>query len=43
MSTQELIVSKQVLSLPQKFSTGPIMGRFLIELRDNQRIMALKR
>lgn len=39
---QELIVSKQVLSLPQKFSTGPIMGRFLIELRDNQRIMALR-
>ena len=39
---QELIVSKQVLSLAQRFSTGPIMGRFLIELRDNKRIMALK-
>ena len=44
MSTdkQELIVSKQVLSLAQRFSTGPIMGRFLIELRDNKRIMALR-
>jgi len=39
---QELIVSRQVLSLPQRFSTGPVMGRFLIELRDNKRIMALK-
>lgn len=39
---QELIVSKQVLSLSQRFSTGPIMGRFLHELRDNKRIMALR-
>jgi len=43
MSTtdQELIVSRQILSIPQRFSTGPIMGRFLQELRDNKRIMAL--
>jgi hypothetical protein len=41
-SGQELIVSRQVLSIPQRFSTGPVMGRFLRELRDNQRIMANK-
>ena len=39
---QELIVSRQILSIPQRFSTGPVMGRFLRELRDNQRIMANK-
>lgn len=39
---QELIVSRQVLSIPQRFSTGPAMGRFLRELRDNKRIMANK-
>ena len=37
---QELIVSRQVLSIPQRFATGPVMGRFLQELRDNKRIMA---
>jgi len=41
-SGQELIVSRQILSIPQRFSTGPVMGRFLQELRDNQRIMANK-
>ena len=39
---QELIVSKQILSIDQRFATGPIMGRFLRELRDNKRIMALR-
>jgi len=39
---QELIVSKQVLSINQKFSTGPVMGRFLTELKENKRIMALR-
>lgn len=39
---QELIVSRQVLSIDQTFSTGPVMGRFLQELRDNKRIMAYK-
>ncbi len=38
----ELIVSRQILSIPQHFSTGPVMGRFLTELRDNKRIMANK-
>jgi uncharacterized OB-fold protein len=38
----ELIVSRQILSIPQRFSTGPVMGRFLQELRDNKRIMANK-
>jgi uncharacterized OB-fold protein len=37
---RELIVSRQILSIPQRFSTGPVMGRFLTELRDNKRIMA---
>lgn len=41
-SQQELIVSRQVLSIPQRFSTGPVMGRFLQELRDNRCIMANK-
>jgi len=39
---QELIVSRQILSIGQRFSTGPVMGRFLQELRDNKRIMANK-
>ena len=38
----ELIVSRQVLSIPQRFATGPVMGRFLRELRDNRRIMAIR-
>lgn len=37
---QELIVSRQILSIPQRFATGPVMGRFLLELRDHKRIMA---
>jgi uncharacterized OB-fold protein len=37
---QELITLPQILSIPQRFATGPIMGRFLRELRDNKRIMA---
>lgn len=39
---QELIVSRQVLSIPQRFSTGLVMGRFLREIRDNKRILANK-
>jgi uncharacterized OB-fold protein len=41
-SEGELIVSRQILSIPQHFSTGPVMGRFLKELRDNKRIVANK-
>jgi len=37
---QELIDLRQILEIPQRFATGPVMGRFLRELRDNQRIMA---
>jgi uncharacterized OB-fold protein len=37
---QNLIVLRQVLEIPMRFATGPVMGRFLSELRDNQRIMA---
>ena len=36
---EELIVLKQVLSIPQRFTTGPLMGKFLRELRDNKRIL----
>ncbi len=41
-SVPERIVSRQVLAIPQRFSTGPVMGRFLRELRDHKRIMANK-
>jgi len=37
---QELIVSRQVIAIPQRFATGPVMGYFLEELRDHKRIMA---
>jgi uncharacterized OB-fold protein/putative sterol carrier protein len=37
---EELLVLKQLLSLNQRFSTGPLMGRFLAELRDHRRILA---
>jgi long-chain acyl-CoA synthetase len=38
----ELIALKQVLSIKHRFSTGPMMGRFLKELRDNKRILGNK-
>ena len=31
---QEIIVSRQVISIPQRFATGPVMGYFLKELRE---------
>lgn len=39
---QELIEFPITLSIPQKFSTGPTMGRFLAEIRDNKKIVANK-
>ncbi|MFA6033412.1 MAG: AMP-binding protein, partial [Myxococcota bacterium] len=39
---EELIMIKQLLSINQKFSTGPLMGRFLKELRDNKKILGNK-
>jgi uncharacterized OB-fold protein len=36
----ELIVLKQLLSLNQRFATGPLLGRFLAELRDHKRLLA---
>jgi len=39
--TEELLVIKQVLSIPQKFSTGPVMGRFLNAFKE-KRILANK-
>ncbi|MFC1851623.1 long-chain-fatty-acid--CoA ligase [candidate division CSSED10-310 bacterium] len=39
---QELIMLKQTLSIRQRFSTGPLMGKFLSELRDNKRILGNK-
>ncbi|MBU0991354.1 MAG: SCP2 sterol-binding domain-containing protein [Proteobacteria bacterium] len=38
---EELIVLKQILSLPQKFSTGKVMGKFLNALKD-KKILANK-
>ncbi|MFH1434702.1 MAG: AMP-binding protein [Pseudomonadota bacterium] len=39
---EELIRLKQVISVPQRFATGPLMGKFLQELKDNKRILANK-
>ncbi|MFZ3047133.1 MAG: long-chain-fatty-acid--CoA ligase [Desulfatirhabdiaceae bacterium] len=38
---EELIVLKQVLSIPQRFATGPIMGKFLNALKE-KKILANK-
>ncbi len=38
---EELIVKKQVLSIPQKFSTGPVMGKFLNAFKE-KKILANK-
>lgn len=38
----ELIEIPQILSVPQTFSTGPMMGRFLAALRDEKRILGNK-
>jgi uncharacterized OB-fold protein len=37
---QNQIVLRQILEIPQRFATGPVMGRFLQELRDHKRIWA---
>jgi long-chain acyl-CoA synthetase len=37
---EELVVLRQLLSIPQRFSTGPLMGKFLKTLRDEKRILA---
>jgi hypothetical protein len=37
---EELVVLRKLISIPQRFATGPLMGRFLRELRDNKRILA---
>ena len=39
---EELVMLRRLISLAQRFSTGPVMGRFLKELRDNQRILGNK-
>lgn len=39
--TEELIVKKQILSIPQKFSTGPVMGKFLNAFKE-KKILANK-
>ncbi len=41
-SEQELVEFPITLSIPQSFATGPTMGRFLSEIRDNKKIMANK-
>jgi len=37
---QELVEILEVVSIPQKFATGPVMGRFLSEIRDHKKIVA---
>ncbi len=39
---EELIVQRQLISVPQRFATGPLFGKFLAELRDNKRIIGNK-
>ena len=39
---EELVMLRQLLSIPQHFSTGPVMGRFLKELRNHKRILGNK-
>lgn len=36
---EELIALRQLISVPQRFTTGPLMGKFLKELRDHKRIL----
>nr|MDA3896945.1 AMP-binding protein [Desulfobacteraceae bacterium] len=38
---EELLVKKQILSIPQRFSTGPVMGKFLNALKE-KKILANK-
>jgi len=38
---EELLVKRQILSIPQKFSTGPVMGKFLNAFKE-KKIMANK-
>ncbi len=38
---EELLVKKQILSIPQRFATGPVMGKFLMALK-NKKILANK-
>ena len=38
---EELIVKKQILSIPQRFATGPVMGKFLKALKE-KKILANK-
>lgn len=38
---EELIVKKQILSIPQRFSTGPVMGKFLRAFKE-KKILANK-
>jgi len=39
---EELVVLRQLLSIQQRFATGPLVGKFLKELRDNKRILGNK-
>ena len=39
---QELVEIQELVSVPNSFATGPVMGRFLSEIRDNKRIVANK-
>ncbi len=41
VEAEELIVKRQILSIPQKFSSGPVMGKFLNAFKD-KKILANK-
>ncbi len=38
--TEELIHREHMARFPQRWATGPVMGKFLKALRDEKRIMA---
>lgn len=42
MSNSELIFLKEQITIPVAYSTGPLFGKFLLELRDNKRILGNK-
>ncbi|MFO8057342.1 MAG: Zn-ribbon domain-containing OB-fold protein [bacterium] len=42
MPEEEILTSEQVLQVPYNYSAGPVASRFLLGLRDEQRIYGIK-
>ncbi len=42
MSEEEILVSEQVLQVPYNYSAGPVASRFLVALRDEERIYGIR-